>query len=194
LLAVCCLLASATFVLMGCGGNTSAHDPGSAGVSSPSNPGPPDGDGDVDRYGQGRYDIDSDANPTFGPYATPAERQAVAAFIKRYYAIAATGNGAKACALLDPLVAEMVAQGRNVGWGPSSLKGGTCPRVATEFFAQRRRELFEDVATLRVGWVQLQAKQAIALVHFGSKRERIVRLRRRYGVWQMFSLLDDGPL
>lgn len=163
------------------------------GLSSSSS-GALDGDKDVNRFGEGRYDTDNDANPTFGPAASPAERAAVVAFIKRYYAIAASGDGAKACSLLDPLVAEAVAEGRALGNGRPSPHGGTCSRVAGEVFSQHRRELSEDVVTLRLGWVQLQAKQAVALVHFGTVRERIVRLRRRQGAWRMFALLDNGPL
>jgi hypothetical protein len=182
------------FVLMGCGGGTtraSSTAPGGlAGAASAQR----DGDGDVDRFGQNRYDTDNDANPTYGPAPSEAQRRAIVAFIKRYYAIAAAGDGAKACTLLDALVAEALVEEHGARSGLSSVKGDTCAQIASEVFARRHRELSEDVATLRVGWVQLQDNQAVALARFGAVRERLVRLRRAHGEWKMNALLDSGPL
>jgi hypothetical protein len=153
-----------------------------------------DGDDDIDSLGQGRYDADNDANPTFGPAASITERQAIVALIKRYYAAAAAGDGGKACSMLDPLIVEAVVEEHHRGKGPPSLRGNTCPQVASKVFKQRHRELTEDVAELQVGWVQLQARQAVTLVHFGAMRELIVRVHRSHGGWQMNALLDNGPL
>jgi hypothetical protein len=155
---------------------------------------PHDGDGDIDSLGMGRYDTDADADPTFGPVATPTEHQAIATLIKRYYAVAAAGNGALACTMLAPLVAEAAVEEHRPGKGPPALRGRGCAQVLSRLFAERHRELVADVATLRVGWTQTKGRRAVALANFGPAREMLVYVRHANGVWQMNTLLDSGPL
>jgi hypothetical protein len=191
LLAGCALMLSG-LALAGCGTASSSNS--SNKLSSHAAPPAPDGDGDVDSLGRSRYDGDNDANPTFGPAADPQERQAVVALIKRYYAAAAADEGARACSMLYPLVAEAIVEEHRPGKGAPALRGSTCARVAGKVFAARHRELVADASSLRIGWVQLQARQAVTLAHFGPARELIVRVHRAHGGWQMNALLDDGPL
>jgi hypothetical protein len=153
-----------------------------------------DGDEDIDSLGMGRYDSDGDATPTYGPTANATERRAIVALIKRYYVAAAAEEGIKTCSMLDPLIAEETVEEHRPGKGPPSLRGTTCSQVASKVFAQRHHELAADSATLQVAWIQLQARQAVTLVHFGSTRELIVRVHRAPGGWQMNNLLDSGPL
>jgi hypothetical protein len=189
-----CVIVVPLLALVGCGGRTSKAPGAAVGVLAGTASAPLDGDNDVDRFGQDRYDTDNDANPTYGPAPSAAQRGVIVTFIKHYYAIAAAGEGAKACTLLDPLIAEAVVEEHGARTGPPSLRGNTCAQVASKVFAQHHSELDEDVGTLRVDWVQLQANQAVALVRFGATRERLVRLRRTHGVWKMNALLDNGPL
>jgi len=191
------LLAGAALALLvsalaGCGGGgSSSASPGSG--SSAKLP-PSDGDNDIDSLGQGRYDTDNDANPTYGPAVSAGERPAIVSLIERYYRIAASGNGAEGCSLLYPLVAEATVEEHGHGRGSPALRGGTCAQVLSKIFAQRHRELAEDVTAMHVGWIQRQARQAVALVHFGPNRERVVRVHRALGGWQMYAPIDSGPL
>jgi hypothetical protein len=96
--------------------------------------------------------------------------------------------------MLYPLIAQTVVEAHLPGKGSPALRGSTCAQVVAKVFAQRHRELVADAATLRVGWIQRQARQAVTLVHFGPTRELIVRVHRAHGGWQMNNLLDSGPL
>ncbi len=180
------LLATAT---VGCG-SASTRSGGGSSARLPHS----DEDNDIDSLGQGRYDTDNDANPTYGPAASAGERTAIVSLIERYYRLAGAEKGAEACSLLYPLVAEATAEEHRPGKGPPALRGRTCGQVLSKIFAARHRELAEDVATMRVGWIQLQARQAVALVHFGPDRERVVRVHRAPGGWQMYVAIDSGPL
>lgn len=153
-----------------------------------------DGDGDIDSLGLGRYDGDSDAVPTFGQAASAVDHQAVVALIRRYYKVAADGDGAMACSMLDTLVAEALVEEHERDRGPPSLRGNTCPQAAAKVFEQRHRELAEDVAGLQVAWVRVKGNRGVTLVRFAANRERLVRVHRAGVVWQMNALLDSGPL
>lgn len=153
-----------------------------------------DGDKDNDSPGSSRYDSDNDEVLTFGPAADPVDRAAIGALIKSYYAAAAAGDGRRACSLTYWLFAESIVEEHHRGKGPRSLRGNTCAQISSKLFAQRHRELTEDVAALEVAAVQVKRKQGFVLVRFGKKRERIVLVHRDNGVWEMNVLLDNGPL
>lgn len=186
---VCLAVAIGALPLMGCGGagNSSSTSVATARGQLP----PRDGDTDIDSLGMGRYDTDNDADPTFGPAASPAEHEAIAIIVKRYYDAAAEDNGALACTLLDPLVAEAAVEEHRPGKGPAVLRGRGCAQVLTKLFAQRHRELVEEAAALRVGWTQTKEQRATVLADFGPTRERLVLVHRSHGVWQMDALLDN---
>lgn len=192
-LLACSALALAGFSLFGCGAADNASNRSGSRSSSTHLP-PYDGDHDIDSLGRSRYDPDSDANPTFGPAASATERWPIVTLITRYYAAAAADDGARACSMLYPLIAEAIVEEHRPGRGSPALRGNTCAQVAAKVFARRHRELVKDAATLRVGWIQLQARQAVTLVHFGPTRELMVRVHRAHGGWQMNTLLDSGPL
>ncbi len=102
-----------------------------------------DQDGDIDSLGQGgRYDTDNDAILTWGPPADGADRAAIVALLKRYYT-AAAGEGARACTMLDPLIAETVEEDRHAGRGPRLPRGSMCAQIMASMFEQRHRELVE---------------------------------------------------
>jgi hypothetical protein len=195
---LCSMLACSTFAVAGlaatgCGG--AGHASSAPAHRSSSTLPPRDGDQDIDSLGPGPNDSDGDAHPTYGPAPSTAERAAIVALIKRYYAAAASGRDAEACAMLDPLLAEATVEEHAAGKGSRSPRGRTCAQLLAKIFAQHDRELREDVASLQVGWIQLQVRQrrrAVALVRFGPTRERIVDLHRGPGTWQMEALFDNG--
>src|SRR6185312_6680543 len=77
-----------------------------------------DTDGDIDSLGKSPYDSDNDAIPAFGQPAGPADRRAIIALVRRYYAAAAAGNGIKACAMLYTLTEESMVEEHHRGNGP----------------------------------------------------------------------------
>jgi hypothetical protein len=154
-----------------------------------------DGDGDIDRLTQGSHDGDGDAIPTFGPPAGAADRRAILALFRRYYANAAAGDGARACSMMDIPAAESVVEEHSRGKGPRSLQGKTCAQIMSTLFKRRHRELMEDIAGYRVLAVQVHGGGGLVLVRFPAKRElrelRVI-VRRDHGAWRMAVPLDAG--
>lgn len=153
-----------------------------------------DGDGDDDSRGMGPADNDGDAVLTFAPAPSVVERRAIVALLRRYYAAAAAGEGAKACALTYWLVRERTVEEHDHGRGPRSLRGATCAQVASELFRERHRELAEDVARFRVGAVQVRARHGWAVLDFGALRERVTQVHRDPASWKLDALPDSGAL
>lgn len=159
-----------------------------------------DQDGDIDRLTQSRYDRDNDAIPGFGQPADAADRRAIVALIKRYYKVAAAGDGAQACSLQYALSAELVVEEHHRGKGPPSLQGDTCAQIMSKLLARHHRELAEDISGgYRVLAVQVHFNQGYALVRFAAPRafhelrELRMLVHREHGGWKMDKPLDDGP-
>jgi hypothetical protein len=150
---------------------------------------------EVEALQSSRSDADHDfdnhqAILAFGHTADATDQRAVTAVVKRYYAIAAAGDGAKACSLLVPSLATTVAL--DYGRTPH-LKGGSCPAVMSKLFERRHRELALDRDTLVVLPVRVQGDLGVALLSTDrSSREAQIVLRREHGAWKLDALLD-GP-
>jgi hypothetical protein len=152
-----------------------------------------DGDGDDDTPGSTPPDSDGDARPSYGPPADAADRRAIVALLRGFYAAAAAGDGVRGCAMLLALVAETVVEEHDHGKGPRSLRGNTCPRVAAKLFRQRHRELAAEAAALRVPIVQMRFGKAWAVLNFGGAKEYVEIVRREGGAWKLDGLLDAAP-
>ncbi len=150
-----------------------------------------DTDGDDDVPGS-HGDTDNDEFLTFGPAADTAERQVIVATIRRYYAAAVAGDGVRACSMLFAPIAEAVVEERGQTMGSPSPRGEVCAQVLSKLFKQHRRELVEDVRLIDVSEIQVKGNRGMARVRFGATRERLERLQRERGVWEMSVLLDDG--
>ena len=139
-------------------------------------------------------DTDNDAIPEYGPPADPADRKAIVGLIERYYEVAAAGDGARACSMLDATFVQSLSE-EHRGRGPRGLRGDTCARILSKLFEQRHRELAEDLTGFRVLVVQVHGNLGYALMRFPAKhvlREPAVILRRTHGAWKMDVALDNG--
>jgi len=153
-----------------------------------------DGDGDIDRLTRSPADTDNDAIPEYAPPADPADRKAIIGLIARYYKIAAAGDGARACSMLDATFVQSLLE-EHRGRGPRGLRADTCARILSKLFERRHRELAEDITGYRVLVVQVDGNRGYALVRFPAKhelREPEVILRRTHGTWKMDVALDNG--
>jgi len=182
-LLACMAVAIASFGATACG--SGEERPAATAVPSGQ-----DQDGDIDSLGQGgRYDTDNDAILTWGPPADAADRAAIVALLKRYYTAAAAGEGAKACTMLDPLIAETVEEDRHAGRGPRLPRGSMCAQIMASMFQQRHRELVENLAAFLITAVQRRGNLAMALTDFSPTRVLQVLVRRDQGVWKMNTTL-----
>lgn len=128
----------------------------------------------------------------FGHEATEPERRAIVALVKRYYAIALAGNGARACTMIYSTLAESVPEdyGSNEPPGPPYMKGATCPVVLDGMFKYFHAQLAVEVPLLRVTHVRLLQHQGTALLSFGDLPEREILVKRESHTWRMDALLD----
>jgi hypothetical protein len=159
--------------------------------SSTSTAGPPlqDADGDSDSPGSG-HDNDGDEYLSYyGQAAGAADRRTLTVLLRRYYAVAAAGDGTRACSLLYWPVAESVVEEHEEG--PPSLRGATCAQVASKLFARDHRELARQIASLEVTEVRLKGDQGLVRLRFAAPTEHLVPVHRDHGVWKVGMLLDE---
>jgi hypothetical protein len=143
---------------------------------------------DNDRDNDGDHNDDDSGVLYYGRAADAADRNASIALVRRYFAAAAAEDGATACSLLVPFIAESVVEddGRSPG-----LRGGTCAAVMSKLFRRRHRLLALKNDTLRVLEVRVAGGKALAVLDFPSIPEvRQLVERRVGGRWRLLVLLD----
>jgi hypothetical protein len=128
----------------------------------------------------------------FGHEATAAEKRSIAALIKRYYAVALSGNGAQGCALIYSPLAESVPEdfGTASPPGPPYMRGTTCPVVMAGLYRHLHTQLEVEVPKLQVARVRLQEHHGIALLRFGALPERLISFGHEGHAWRMTQLID----
>lgn len=138
---------------------------------------------------EGYRDADDLDSLRVGIPASAADARAIVAAVKRYYAVAAAGNGAKACSMMAPSFASSVPIDYGK-FGRSYLHGGkTCAEIASREFAHSRQQL---TAGIYVTAVHLEhPDRAYAL--FGSRTTpaSFIAVVRERGVWMIGALLGQ---
>ncbi len=123
----------------------------------------------------------------FGHPAGASDSAQVAVLVKRYYAAAAAGDGARACALLFFALEESVAELYHWAPGPRYLNGAdSCQAVLSRVFAHFHAQL-----GIRPGveLVRVEGKLAKALLIWPPLPPGYVEVRREGSSWKLDSLL-----
>jgi hypothetical protein len=142
-----------------------------------------------DRDNDGDNNDDDQHVLNFGQTASPADRQAIAALVTRYFAAAASENGKQACALLVPFIAESVVE--KYGQTTPRLRGKTCAVVMSKLFKYSHRELVNKDATLQIMRVGVEGDRSLVVLNFPTIPEvRQITARRTGGSWRILYLLD----
>jgi hypothetical protein len=142
-------------------------------------------DKDYDATSNTYYDNDDMAVVSFGRPASQSEARRVAAFVKRYYSIAAAGDGAAASSLIYPLSAEAVGENYAVERKRRTSPGMSCGEALSMLFRERHRELVGDSAHLKVAGVRVDGTRAYALLDTGTPYRSSLYLRRESGAWKV---------
>ena len=125
----------------------------------------------------------------YGRAPNAAERQELVKVITSYYIAASTENGAAACRLLIPFIAESVVEtlSRDPGLG-----GRTCGTVMAKLFKQYHAVLKGESATLKFYSVRVSGIHGLTVLSFSTLPEVRQLLERRdsNGSWKIQSLLD----
>jgi hypothetical protein len=185
-----------------CGGvskSASASSKASSGVSTSSGAastsavvtgGKAEGDYDNDDNPHVRVDDDKPSIRSYGHEARPPDKATITTLVKRYYAAAAAGDGAKACAMISSGIARAVPLDYGQS-GPPYLHGGkTCAAVLSLLFKHDHGRLATEVPQLKVPSVRLEGNNGFVLLRFGRMPERQIAIEREGGVWKMEELID----
>jgi len=134
------------------------------------------------------YDRDDGPVRFFGHEAEAAETQAIGSLVRRYYALAARADGTGACPLIHSLISTTIVE----DYGHvATLRGKSCATVISKLFAQHRRELVADSATLEVLGVRVEANRALVLLRFQDAREpdhiEVSREGRTWRIWELLA-------
>jgi hypothetical protein len=183
------LCAVVSLGLGACGGSHSDTAASSGAVAYTSSAGSFMGDGDKDApssAGDG-FDGDDASVRDYGHAAGAADARAITALVTRYYAAAAAGDGASACALTYALVAESLPEEYGQPPGPLYLRGAsTCKAVLTIVFEHFHAQLSEPVA---VTAVRVDGQRGEALLGFRALPAGVIEVRREHGAWKIDRLL-----
>lgn len=149
-----------------------------------------DADGDHDGVSGRRYDADENGVVGFGSAADPQDATAVSALLRRYYSIAARGDGAIGCSLIYSVLAEAIVEDYGTSLGSRALKGDTCAVVMSKLFKQEHKELAKKAKTLRVNSVRVSGRRGIAILTFDGSTDRYISVQHERNRWKLDALLD----
>jgi hypothetical protein len=146
-----------------------------------------DGEMDSDKYGN---EPDDDERELFGHPASAADARAIAALVKRYYAVAAQEDGATACRLLYRALAEAEPSDFTNAPVPPGLHQAACAKVMVRLFKAGHAQVRAEDARLYVTAVRVSHNTGVA--EFGpaaGRPEHSIMVHRERGVWKMDMLL-----
>lgn len=149
-----------------------------------------DADGDED---VGAPHDDTNNNSIFnfdGKEASTSERRLITTLIKRYYALALAGDGAKACSIIYSRLAESLPEDYGQSAGPIFMRGAkTCQAALTLLFTHYHDQLAIEIPKLVVGRIRIHERHGTVLLTFGSLRGQYTSVIREGKVWRIAVLL-----
>ncbi len=194
-------LASLAVWLCACGGSGASHSSSAKRPASDSpsaaelRPAPLEAKADADKdndIGAAEDDTNNSLDFDYGHAASPSLQRTLTALVKRYYAIALAGEGARGCAMLYSPIAEGITEddSREPG-GPAYMRGATdCAQVLDALFKHFHAQLAAEVPILQVTAVRVERGYAWALLRFGTMPERKIPAKREGHVWRMGQIYD----
>jgi hypothetical protein len=195
------LLALATAGCGGAGGSHRVRDPDdeeTTTVTTPStDPAPVEATVDADHdndVGAAEDDRNNNSAVDFGHEARPAERRAIVALVKRYYAAALADDGTRDCSLLLSTIAEAAPNDNSREPGTPAYMHGqtTCAGVLDKLFHHYHAQLAAEAPKLRVGHVRLEEHHGLVFLRFGALPERESSVIREGRVWKMSQIYDQA--
>jgi hypothetical protein len=169
--------------LLACGG--SASQVGASAPRSTVTSTGLDHDEDSDNLTGGYYDSDDEAIRGFGAVADHADRAAIAGLVRRYYAASLAADGAAACGLMNPVLAETVPE--SDGQDPEA-HGVTCAAVMSKLLARAHAQLLAETRHLTVDSVRVEDEHGFALLsQRGEMANRFIPVRAVHGAWKINS-------
>jgi hypothetical protein len=152
---------------------------------------PKDVDNDFDGKGHGLYDKDDGEFSDLGHAASGAQRSTIAALVVRYFALAAAEDGAAACPMVLPSLANGVPEEFGRSPSPPYMRGTTCAVVLSKLFRLNHRQVAVERATLKIADVRVDHDRGFALLRFKGLPNRFMPVTLVAGAWKMGGLLEE---
>jgi hypothetical protein len=149
-----------------------------------------DGDKDGDEEGERNRGQDDDS-AQFARYAraNTVDAKTIAKLVRRYYAAAFAGDGAKACSMLSTTIAHGVPLEQAQA---TQRSGDTCATAIEPLLRQQHGHLAaEDVRRIVVVGVHVKGDTALAVLGFRALPEAQIGLEREGGRWKIDALFDN---
>lgn len=164
----------------------------SASLKAPQRPGIKDTYDEDERASRETEENDDEEIEIYGRPANAAEWQSAIAFVKSYYAAAVAENGATACTLLVPSLAQDIGGSYEKPSEPYYLHGKTCAEVMTKLFKYRHKLLTAENAGLEVTDVRATSQTDFILLAFkGIRERRYMGVLRDGDTWKLEALTDS---
>jgi hypothetical protein len=128
----------------------------------------------------------------YGHEASPADKQAITALVKRYYTAAAADDGATACSLIYSPLSESVAEDYGQAPGPAYLNGKTCAVVMAKLFRRLPGQSPSVLAATEVTGVRVNGRKGYALLHSAAIPEGDIPVTRELGTWRVGTLIGGA--
>ncbi len=146
-----------------------------------------DQDGDDGHHAADPGQDDGSLLESYPAKASPAQAQAIAEVVKRYYAASLASNGAGACALLSPSLASGLA-----AEGTGSGAHGQCATAMSQMLAQQHAHLVaEEPASMVVTAVRLNGATGLVVIGFKHAPESELIVQHEGGAWRVGALFDS---
>lgn len=147
------------------------------------------GDRDADEGRGNYYDDDDKSVVAFGHAVNSVERQQIDSLLARYYAAAASANGAAACSMLYSLFAEAVIEDHGEDATDSQAQGSSCTEILSKIFKKDHRHAAIERAKLRVIGARSDGQRGYAVLDTGRGYPLFMYLHRETSTWKIESLL-----
>jgi hypothetical protein len=155
--------------------------------------------GDYDDDDNGGEDPDDVKTRTFGHRANGLEAHAAEEIVTRYYAAAATEDGATACRLMDSRLAKSRDYAKVVppeyapSPGSSIFRGKACKEIASLVFEPAHQQLVADAETVKLAELRVAKANALAILLYTTDPESEIPLKFEHGKWKVDAFLP-APL
>jgi hypothetical protein len=158
----------------------------SVGAGGDSNPKP---EGSSTTSQAKRYPHGDDSIQTYGKPAVQADREAVSAAVRRYYAAVAAGDGSVACSLLSSGLSKSIVQ--SFGRSPA-LRTKDCAGILALLFKHRPGRSSASLAAVQVTAVRLNGDRGFALLHSKEMPSGEISVDRENGTWKIGALIGGA--
>jgi hypothetical protein len=129
----------------------------------------------------------------YGNAANPADKLAIASFVRQFYKAADASDGTALCSLVVPSLAKQIPKEFGKASDPPYLQGKTCAEIMTRLYRYNHRQINTEATGFKLTGARVKGDSGYALLAFTTMREpRFIFVERKGGTWKMADELIDS--